>query len=91
MYGIAVGVVLIVIGLAFFIAVIVRSKKVSVSAIQGSMAVGGNNSGVMQNVNQGSAPPLLTKSHGHGLTLLAIVVEVVGIGVTVWHALHLAA
>jgi hypothetical protein len=65
-----------------------RRKRSSAVASNGSVAVGGNNSGSIINVNQPSAPP--SHSGSHGLTIAAIVVELFGIGVTLWHAYHLA-
>lgn len=65
------------------------SRSIRVEASGGSIAVGGSNKGSITNVNLG-APP--TMSHGtHWLTWVAIIVELIGIGVTIWHALHLAA
>ncbi len=66
-----------------------RRKQSSAVASNGSVAVGGNNSGSIVNINQPSAPP--SHSGGHGLTIAAIIVELVGIGVTLWHAYHLTA
>lgn len=64
-----------------------RSNRVEASG--GSIAVGGSNKGSITNVNLGAPSPT---PHGtHWLTWVAIGVELVGIGVTIWHALHLAA
>ncbi len=84
---IGLGIGLIVLGALLF--AVARRKTSSATASQGSVAVGKNNSGQIVNVNQQSSPP--THSGGHGLTVIAIVVEVVGIAVTLWHAFHLAA
>jgi len=84
------GLGLMVLGVALFL--VGRrpgSRSVRVEASGGSIAVGGSNKGSITNVNLGAPPPA---SHGtHWLTWVAIVVELVGIGVTIWHALHLAA
>jgi hypothetical protein len=64
------------------------SKKNSVSASGGSVAIGGSNRGQLTNINVGS--PQRQHQGGHGITILAIVVEIIGIGVVIWHALHLA-
>lgn len=88
MNGIILGVTLMAVGMGMLFASLVRNKKVRVTASNGSMAVGRDNSGVMMNVNQSNAAPQ-PKGHGNGLTVLAIIVELAGIGVTVWHALHL--
>jgi hypothetical protein len=66
-----------------------RSSRTSVQASYGSVAVGGNNNGTIQNVNTvhgvtGHA------AGGHGITWVAIGVELIGIAVTIWHAWHLA-
>lgn len=90
-----VGVALMVLGIILFVfSRRSKSKSVQVIASGGSIAVGGNNSGSI-NYNQ---PPQLAPTaapapaqHGsHALTWVAIAVELVGIGVTVWHAWHLA-
>lgn len=84
-----VGLALIVLGVVLF--VVGRrsgSKNVRVEASGGSVAVGGNNKAPITNVNVGAQTPA---PHGnHWLTWVAIVVEVIGIGVTLWHAWHLA-
>jgi hypothetical protein len=68
---------------------VARRKTSSATASQGSVSVGNNNSGQVVNINHQSSPP--AHSGGHGLTLIAIFVEVVGIAVTLWHAFHLTA
>jgi hypothetical protein len=82
--GLVAGIVLIVIGTSLLIVSLLRRKRVTVQA-NGGIAIGGGvkNSTV---VNR-SAPP---KHGGHGLTVIAIVVELVGIVVTLWHAYHMA-
>ena len=66
-----------------------RRQRNTVTASAGSVAIGGNNSGIVQNVNTGSLAPQPAHSGGHTITIIAIIVELVGIGVTVWHAMHL--
>ena len=90
-----VGVVLMVLGIVLFMfSRGSKSKSVQVNASGGSVAVGGNNSGSI-NYNQPSqlapaAPPAPAQHGSHALTWVAIAVELVGIGVTIWHAWHLA-
>ena len=85
------GIILIIAGIVFFLLEKNRPKKPDVGATDGSVAIGGNNTGNINNLNvrRESAP-----KHGAGghntLTLIAIVVELVGIAVVIWHAFHLA-
>jgi len=65
-----------------------KSKRVSVHASGGSVAVGGDNIGPITNINQTHKE---RRAEGHGITVLAIVVELVGIAVIIWHTMHLAA
>ena len=86
--GIYVGLGLIIAGALIFLIGRGRSKRTDVRASHGSVAVGGNNAGQINNVNVGQS----SKAHGgHAITILAAIVELVGIAVTVWHAMHLAA
>lgn len=85
--GMFVGLGLMVVGVLLFAAG--RRKRSSAVASNGSVAVGGNNSGSIVNINQPSATP--SRSGGHGMTTAAIIVELIGIGVTLWHAYHLVA
>jgi hypothetical protein len=92
MVGIIFGFMFMIIGGLLILSGIKRNKKINVTASNGSMAVGGDNSGVMINTATNNASSLPDyKAHGHGITILGIVVELIAIGVTVWHALHLAA
>lgn len=86
---ILVGVCLIVVGVAIFFFGRGRSKRTSVRATRGSVAVGGNNNGSITNTNMNRASNE-APSRGHSLTVLAIIVELVGIAAIVWHTLHLA-
>jgi hypothetical protein len=64
------------------------SKRSSVNASGGSVAAGGDISGSITNINTSSQ-----KEHirgGHGVTVLAIIVELIGIAVMIWHVRHLA-
>ena len=84
-----VGFGLMALGIVLFFIGRSRSKAVRVEASGGSVAVGGKNSGSITNLNVGGAP---ASAHGsHALTYASIVVELVGIGVVLWHAWHLAA
>jgi hypothetical protein len=83
----AIGIGLIIAGALIFVVGRLRSKRVSVRASGGSVAVGGSSSGPITNVNIDSHK---TNEPGHGLTIVAIVVETLGIAVVIWHALHLA-
>lgn len=85
-----VGIALMVLGIVLFFGARSRSKTVRVDASNGSVAIGGNNRGSISNINIGKPP---TASHGshHWLTVIAIVVELAGMAVVIWHALHLAA
>ena len=86
--GLVAGIVLIVIGTSLLIVSLLRRKRVTVQA-NGGIAIGGGvkNSTV---VNRSSSPAAPSKHGGHGLTVIAIVVELVGIVVTLWHAYHMA-
>jgi len=81
------GVCLMVAGLVLFLVGRGRSKRKSVGASAGSVAIGGANNAAITNVNVGA-----NKDHsGHGLTILSVIVEVIGIIVVLWHAIHLTA
>lgn len=84
------GLALMVLGVVLFlVSRRTGSRNVRVDASGSSVAVGGNNKGSITNVTLG-VPSRAT--HGtHWLTWVAIIVELIGIGVTIWHALHLAA
>lgn len=85
-----IGLALMVLGVVLFLlGRRAGSRSVRVEASGGSVAVGGSNKGSITNFNLGAPPPA---PHGtHWLTWVAVVVELLGIGVTLWHALHLAA
>jgi hypothetical protein len=82
-------VILIVAGIILFI-IGRRGPKVgsSTMATGGSVAVGGSSSGPITNFNAGSGHG--EKHVGHTITVIAIIVEVIGIAVVIWHAFHLA-
>lgn len=84
-----VGLALMALGVVLFFIDRSKSKTVRVEASGGSVAVGGKNTGSITNLNVGMPPPEAHNSHS--LTYLAIVVEIVGIAVTIWHAWHMAA
>lgn len=84
-----IGIALMVLGIVLFFVGRSKSKMVRVEANNGSIAVGGNNTGSIANLNVGTPP---SEPHGsHSLTYWAIGVELVGIAVTLWHAWHMAA
>ncbi len=86
--GIAIGLALMVLGIALFLLGRSKSKEKRVHASNGSIAVGGKNTGSITNLNIGGSEDT---AHGaHGLTKLSIFVEFIGISVTIWHAWHLA-
>ena len=87
--GLAAGIGLMVVGTALGGFAFQRRKRVTVQASNG-IAIGGDVEGSLV-VNQSPASPAPAKHGGHGLTIIAIVVEIVGIVVTLWHAYHLAA
>lgn len=83
------GFALMALGIILFLVGRSKSKTNRVEASNGSVAVGGKNPGTITNVNIGALPEA---SHGsHWLTVVAIMVEVVGMAVVIWHAWHLAA
>lgn len=84
-----VGVGLMVLGVVLFVIAQIFKGNI-VKSDNGSIAIGRDNSGPIVNthINQNAAE---RHSGGHGLTYVAIIVELAGIGVTIWHALHLAA
>lgn len=79
-----VGITLMVVAVLIYLAGRSKSKAVWVAAKNGSVAVGGKSSGPITNLNVGAPAP-----HGtHWLTIVAIIVELVGIAVVLWHAWH---
>lgn len=88
MSGILVGVGLMVAGPILFLVGRGAANRASVRASGGSVAVGGDNNGSITNLNQNSYE---TKSSGHLVTWLSILVELTGIAVVIWHTMHLAA
>lgn len=83
----AIGIGLVVAGALIFLWGRLRSKLVSVRASSGSVAVGGNSTAPITNVNVDSHKD---QGSGHTITVVAIVVEIIGIAVVIWHAIHLA-
>jgi hypothetical protein len=88
MYMIGIG--LILLGIVLFLIGRRPSRRNTVSADRGSIAIGGSAYGPVTNLNAGTDKEH-SASSGHRITILAIFVEIAGIAVTVWHALHLAA
>ena len=85
-----IAIALMVMGVVLFVVGRVSaSKSVHVSATDGSVAVGRDNSGSIVNIK--NAPPGAPAQHGsHMLTKVAIAVELVGIGVGLLHLWHQA-
>lgn len=56
-----------------------------------SISIGGNNTGIANSghINVGNPNAHANKPHSHLITWIAVVVEIIGIGVTLWHAYHL--
>ena len=86
-----VAIALMVLGIVLFVVGRVSAaKSVHVTATDGSVAVGRDNSGSIVNIKNAPGAPA---QHGsHMLTKVAIVVELVGIGVGlvhIWHQMHL--
>lgn len=85
-WGLAIGIGLMLLGALIIILGLRKTRIKTVKATRGSVAVGGDNSGPIVNVNTHAG----SGGGHHGLTILGIVVEVIAILVTVWHAMHLA-
>ena len=83
------GIGLMIAGIVLFFFGRARTKRVSVHASSGSVAVGGNNSGTITNTNINQ--PDKGHTGGHAITVIAILVELAGIAVTILHAISLAA
>jgi hypothetical protein len=77
-----------VLGIILFLTGRIQNSRSSAQASNGSVAVGHDNSGSINNINLGS--PDKGHAGAHKITLIAIAVEFIGIGVTLWHAFHLA-
>ncbi len=88
MNGYFLGTGLMALGAILFFVGRLHVKRDSVRASGGSVAIGGNNTGSITttNINQRDKP----HSNGHLITMVAIFVEIAGIAVTIWHAMHLA-
>jgi hypothetical protein len=83
-----IGVVLVILGTALLF--VDRQnrrggKRPTVSASQGSVAVGGNSNSPIINSNKITSP----EPGGHWLTIIAIIVELGGIAAVIWHSIHL--
>jgi hypothetical protein len=89
MNALTIAVILIIAGIVLFITGRRGSKNgASTTAIGGSIAVGGSSSGPITNINEGSGHG--EKHGGHAITIIAIIVELIGIAVAIWHAFHVA-
>jgi hypothetical protein len=84
-----IGLVLMTLGIVLFFISRSKFKTVQVESSNGSISIGGKNTGTITNLNTGT--PLPEAHATHSITYLAIGVELVGITVTLWHAWHLAA
>ncbi len=89
-FGAILAIVLMVLGVVLFaLGRKSGSKSVQVTATNGSVSVGRDNNGGIINNNSAAGAPA---QHGsHMLTKVAIVVELVGIGVGlvhIWHQMH---
>lgn len=89
MYMYIAGIGLIVLGIVLFLIGRRLSRRNTVSADRGSIAIGGSAYGPITNLNTGTGREH-SGSAPHWITIVAIVVEIAGIAVTIWHALHLA-
>ena len=83
------GFALIVLGLVLFLVGRFKSKTIRVEASNGSVAIGGKNSGSITNTNIGAIP--VAQHRSHWLTVVSIIVELAGMAVVIWHAWHFAA
>jgi hypothetical protein len=80
-----IGIALMVAGAVLFLVGRVRSNRTSVSAKRGSVAVGRDSVGPITNINV--RPQGTHAIGGHGLTIISIVVEIVGICAVIWHTI----
>ena len=87
MAGLYLGVGLMVAGGVGLLIGFYRAKP---SASSGSVSVGRDNRGTIYNTNIGTPTPSSHSNH-NVLTYISILVEIVGIAVTIWHATHLVA
>ena len=91
MGGFLLGIGLMVVGGVLLLFGRSHNKRVSVHASGGSVAIGGSNSGTITNTNTNINQP--NKSHGGGhktIAMIGALIELIGIAVTVWHAMHMA-
>jgi hypothetical protein len=85
-----IGIGLMAAGAVIFFVGRAQTKRTSVQASNGSVAVGGDNRGIITNTNIGQGNRVQSAGW-HIVTVLAILVELAGIAVTLWHATHLDA
>ena len=83
------GFALMVLGFVLFLVGRSRSKTIRIEASNGSVAIGGKNSGSITNTNIGAIP--IAPHRSHWLTVVSIIVELSGMAVVIWHAWHFAA
>jgi hypothetical protein len=89
MSGYLLGGGLIALGLVFFFIGRRSGGGKSISANRGSIAIGGSSYGPVTNI-QSVSQKATERSGEHWITVVAIITELVGIGITIWHAYHLA-
>ena len=85
-----IGMVLIVLGMLIYIVPKLLQRKNIVIAKSGSVVIQGNNAAPIQAINI-SASEETPHQKSHVVTYFAIVIEIIGIGTTIWHAMHLGA
>jgi hypothetical protein len=82
-----VGITLILLGAVIWLFGRRGPRGGAVVASKGSVAIGGDNTGSISNINKTDSG-----HDGHGfLTKLAIFVELLGIASIIWHTIHMAA
>jgi hypothetical protein len=86
MNGYGPGVAIMIAGALLIILGRLLPKRPSVHASKGSVAVGGQNIGSITNINSDSKRGV----GDHSITIIAILVEIVGIAVMIWHVIHLS-
>ena len=84
------GMTLIVLGILIYIVPKFFQRKNIVIAKSGSVVIQGNNAAPIQAINI-SAAEKPSHQGRHVVTYFSIVIEIIGIGTTIWHAMHLGA
>lgn len=86
-FGYPVDIALIVLGFVLILWGRSRSKTSTIKTNTGTVSIGRDNTGSVVNTTTIHAPD---KSHGQFLMTVGTIVEIFGIAVTIWHAVHLA-